>query len=130
MSRFDDLTAMQAIPTLYQYLYLKPGINAVVFNLGSGDTVMTMDEKMNIWFEDLNKEGTHEDYPYCNRNLQDIPTILQIIDFLKHDQRYVQTHDGNGAPIFGSRWAEILYTMSLQETWQEVREEKYKTNSR
>ena len=125
MSRFDDFTAMQAIPTLYQYLYLKPGINSVVFNLGGGDTVMTMDEKMNIWFEDLTDGGVHEGYPYCNRNLQDIPTILQIIDFLKHDQRYVQKHDNNGTPVFGSRWAEILYIMSLQGTWQEVREEKY-----
>lgn len=123
MSRFDNLTAMQAIPTLYQYLYLKPGINAVVFNLGGGDTVMTMDDKMNIWFEDLKEEGIHGDYPYCNRSLQDVPTILQIIDFLKHDQRYVQKRDGNGTPIFGSRWAEILYTMGLQETWQEVREQ-------
>ena len=120
----DNLCKLDDIVTLYQYLYLKPGINAVVFNLGGGDTIMTMDEQMNIWFQDLSDNNIHDGYPYCNRNLQDIPTILQIINYLKQDQKHVQKHDGNGTPIFGSRWAEILHTMSLQETWQEVRDEK------
>lgn len=101
---FSKLQKLSEITTLYQYLSSSLNHYVIVDVDREGYKVcrLQMDKNMKVW--EFHNPGSAI-YPLS----LDTQDLLDVIEYLKHDQKHVQTKSKNGEPIFGSRWAEIKY---------------------
>lgn len=100
----DNLCKFDDISILYKYLYLS-GDNRVILNIDRSNHTETwhvwMDDNMQVW-------GTETVPVPLKLNMID---LLSAIENLKQDREHLQMRNKKGEPLFGSRWAEIKYTV-------------------